>query len=335
MASVDDQIVEFVRKHEGTDLSAAVKELTKITKRKPRALQSHISQMDGTRLRKEHQGKRVILYTKEHWGRSQRQSREALVVHTADLKPLLRDFRGQLPLVDEHGAEPAMDGMASSAVVPRRPDYDPAVALPCEHDVRFDDLLFHLDQLDLHTVKTQAKPSSLWSGFKDAVRAHHHARDDLENRCKRWVEESFALTVDWRFVGEEVSDHCVTLLFDQAMAAASGNRARLKLLQEGGRETRVEKKDGWLEYWSGGQGIVRVKSRKWSEKRLRSWVEGNLTALSDTSETEEFVSLAVEAGRTLGQTLELRERLKRALEESEAFVSFSGVCRFVQGDATN
>jgi hypothetical protein len=335
MASVDDQIIEFLRKHEEIDQAAAVKELTEITKRKARALQSHISEMDGKRLKKEPRGRRVALFTKEHWVRSQRQSREALVAHTVDLKPLLRDFRGQLPVVDEHGAEPARDGVATSAVGVRRPDYDPALALPCEGDVRFDDLLFHLDQLDLHALKTQANPSSLWLGFKDAVRAHHNARDALENRCKRWVEESFALAVDWRFVGEEVSDHCVNLLFDQAMAAASGNRARLKLLREGGPEARVEKKDGWLEYRRGGQGIVRVKSRKWSEKRLKSWVEGNLTALSLASESDEFGSLAVEAGRTLRHTLELRAGLKRALEESEAFVSFSGVCRFVQGGATD
>ena len=333
MASVDDQIVEFVRSHEGIDQVAAIKELTRITNRKSRALHSHLRQMNGTMLIKDRQGKRVLLYTKEDWNRSHRQSREAMVAHTSDLKPLLRDFCGELPVVDEHGAEPAKDGVSTAAVGVRRPDYDPDLPIPCERDVRFGDLLYHLDQLDLHELKTKAKPSSLWLGFKEAVRAHHRARDALENRCKRWVEDSFGLPLDWRFVGEEVSDHCVNLLYDQAIAAASGNRARLTLLREGGPDSRIKKKDGWFEYWSGGRGIVRVKSRKWSQKKLKAWVETRLAALSQVSETDEFAKLAVEVRRTLHQTSELRQALKRALEEGEAFVAFSGVCRFLGGGA--
>jgi hypothetical protein len=328
LENVGDIIVAIVRNAEGLPTKQLIPKATADSEKGVRTIRNHLKALDGKRIRIDRSTRDQRIYSIEYWERMQQRTYGERARHTARLKEVLAVFRNEIPQVDSYGAQRVKDGVAPAYDGDPRPEYDPDEPLRCEGMILFPDLIGHLDVLEGLGVT----PSAAWRGFKDRVQELQRASNMLSQASARWVEDAFELPVGDPWQKKAVSSRCVESLYDQAFAAAAGQRKKLEFLRDGpSPEARMV--DGWIEIWCGAYGVIRQRgTSKRTASRLKSRVEGLLKRLGDQAEDSEIQALAGEVNRAFTQAAKTRERLVRALLDAEEYDAFPGSCKYVGGN---
>lgn len=328
LENVGDVIVAIVRDAEGLATKQLIQKAIAASKKGDRTIRNHLRGLNGKRIRIDRSTRDQRIYSLEYWERMQQRTYGERSRHTARLKKVLEAFRNEIPQVDMYGAQPVKNGVAPVYDSTPRLEYRPDEPLGCEGMILFPDLMGHLDMLEGLGVT----PTTAWAGFKDRVLELQQASKVLRASSTRWVEGAFGLPVGDPWQKKAVSSRCVESLYEQAMAAASGQTKKLAFLREGpSPEARMT--DGWIEIWCGAYGIIRQRGKsKQTAARLKDHVEEVLRRLGVQAEAPEFQAQAGDVDRALAQAAKTRERLMRALLDAEEYDAFPGSCKYVGAD---
>ncbi len=309
VVSVERWIVDYLRLHEDSTQRALLEAAKAAQVGSDRTVRGHLGRLDGVMIKRVREGREVRLESIEYWRRREHQTFDLRVPHTVKLKTVLDQFRSQLPVVQE---------LPLQAVPPFQ--YRPDVQLEAEGHALFDDLLFHLGLLKLST-----DPSPAWSEFKKQASRFRLARDALWKRCAETASEALGLPLGTSWTGRLISEHCVALFYNRALAAAGNEKEREDPFQD----ANVVLLGDAMEYWLGGRGILRRRRKRPIEpKEVTKEVTRELKHALNLTKRSDFRSLAEPVVDSVKQLRAIREGLHSALVEASFYEVFPGMCRF-------
>lgn len=323
---LNDAIVELLDQKKTIDLDEAKQVLVKKGLGKPETIRKRFSELDGVVLKKVRRGRVAVLYQREFYRHQQEITFEARVSHTLNLKLLLRQLIGEVPVIDDHGVQPARNGVAPRVVGATPERYDPTGLMDSERDGLFNDLIDHLDLIEPPSRPTI---SARLAALKEQIGRLQATQDALWKASRTWTGEKLGLTYSEVWIDHGFSDTLPRYLFDHAMAAYRKDKGRAKFLAAP-REVCVSRVKDRIEVGWGAEALFQHRAWKGiTEEGLAKKAKSLLAQLPRAGGSSQFLGLAEQVDAELKRANEMRDVLMSRLRDAGHYEAYEGDCKYV------
>lgn len=326
-SKLDTVIIKILADEKTIGLAALTNRLVKMELGKPASIRKRIAELDGRVLKRVQVGREVQIFELAFYRQQNAIGLRAREKHTARLKPLLDQFIGEIPVVNDGGVYLAKGGVVPTVTGANPALYKPKKKIPSEEDLLFPDLMYHLDLID---PKSTPNVSGRWRAFKNRVPRLQGAQKALFAASKDWFAQELGLRYWDGWKRDRFFDPLPRHLNDYALAVYRKDKRTKKLLTAS-HDVRVDDAKNRFDVGWGAFGILCQRARPSVtadvvKRRVTAAIEG----FPEVGNSARFQELAERVDRELRATNAIRTILLKCLRKARAHEVFEGPCEYTR-----